>query len=83
MGRAGSCPSEHRLTKAERKGTLRERIHFLCQPPLLVVDEIGCLPVIDGAAPCHSSSSTVDTRQLHESCQNGNASCCRRMGQKM
>lgn len=36
------------LAKAEREGTLRERIRFLCRPQLLVVDEIGYLPVIAG-----------------------------------
>lgn len=36
------------LAKAEREGTLRERIRFLCRPQLLVVDEIGYLPVISG-----------------------------------
>ena len=34
------------LAKAEREGTLRERIRFLCRPQLLVVDEIGYLPVV-------------------------------------
>jgi DNA replication protein DnaC len=36
------------LAKAEREGTLRERIRFLCRAPLLVVDEIGYLPVTPG-----------------------------------
>ncbi|PJG45771.1 hypothetical protein CAF53_24110 [Sphingobium sp. LB126] len=36
------------LTKAEREGTLRERIRFLCRSALLVVDEIGYLPVTPG-----------------------------------
>lgn len=36
------------LAKAERKGTLRERIRFLCRSSLLVVDEIGYLPVTPG-----------------------------------
>lgn len=36
------------LAKAEREGTLRERIRFLCRPALLIVDEIGYLPVIPG-----------------------------------
>jgi DNA replication protein DnaC len=36
------------LAKAERQGTLRERLCFLCRPQLLVVDEIGYLPVIQG-----------------------------------
>lgn len=36
------------LAKAEREGTLRERLRFLCRPQLLIVDEIGYLPVILG-----------------------------------
>jgi DNA replication protein DnaC len=36
------------LAKAEREGTLRERIRFLCRCSLLVVDEIGYLPVTPG-----------------------------------
>ncbi len=36
------------LAKAEREGTLRERIRFLCRASLLVVDEIGYLPVMPG-----------------------------------
>ena len=36
------------LAKAEREGTLRERLRFLCRPALLIVDEIGYLPVIPG-----------------------------------
>jgi DNA replication protein DnaC len=36
------------LAKAEREGTLRERIRFLSRASLLVVDEIGYLPVIAG-----------------------------------
>jgi DNA replication protein DnaC len=36
------------LSKAEREGSLRERIRFLCRPQLLIVDEIGYLPVIPG-----------------------------------
>lgn len=34
--------------KAEREGTLRERLRFLCRPQLLIVDKIGYLPVISG-----------------------------------
>jgi DNA replication protein DnaC len=33
------------LAKAERDGMLRERIRYLCRPALLVVDEIGYLPI--------------------------------------
>ena len=36
------------LAKAEREGTLRERIRFLCRASLLVIDEIGYLPVTPG-----------------------------------
>lgn len=36
------------LAKAEREGTLRERLRFLCRPQLLIVDEIGYLPVVPG-----------------------------------
>jgi DNA replication protein DnaC len=37
------------LAKAEREGSLRERLRFLCRPQLLIVDEIGYLPVIPGS----------------------------------
>ncbi len=36
------------LAKAEREGQLRERIRYLCRASLLIVDEIGYLPVIQG-----------------------------------
>src|SRR5918994_2956415 len=36
------------LAKAERDGTLRERLRYLCRASLLVVDEIGYLPVVPG-----------------------------------
>ena len=36
------------LARAEREGSLRERIRFLCRPQLLIVDEIGYLPVVPG-----------------------------------
>ena len=36
------------LAKAEREGTLRERIRFFCRFALLIVDEIGYLPVTPG-----------------------------------
>jgi DNA replication protein DnaC len=37
------------LAKAECEGTLRERIRFLCRSSLLVVDEIGYVPVTPGS----------------------------------
>jgi DNA replication protein DnaC len=36
------------LAKAEREGNLRERIRFLCRAALLIVDEIGYLPITPG-----------------------------------
>lgn len=36
------------LARAEREGRLAERIRFFCRPSLLVVDEIGYLPVVPG-----------------------------------
>jgi DNA replication protein DnaC len=38
------------LVKAERDGQLRERLRYLCRAALLVVDEIGYLPVTPGGA---------------------------------
>lgn len=36
------------LARAEREGKLTERIRFFCRPALLIVDEIGYLPVVPG-----------------------------------
>jgi DNA replication protein DnaC len=36
------------LARAEREGRLSERIRFFCRPTLLIVDEIGYLPVVSG-----------------------------------
>jgi DNA replication protein DnaC len=36
------------LARAERDGSLREKIRFFCRFALLIVDEIGYLPVIPG-----------------------------------
>ena len=36
------------LAKAEREGRLREKIRFFCRAALLIVDEIGYLPVTPG-----------------------------------
>jgi DNA replication protein DnaC len=36
------------LAQAEREGRLRERLRFYCRPSLLIVDEIGYLPVATG-----------------------------------
>jgi len=38
------------LAKAEREGTLRERIRFFCRFSLLIVDEIGYLPISQAGA---------------------------------
>ena len=36
------------LARAEREGHLLERLRFFCRPSLLIVDEIGYLPVVPG-----------------------------------
>ncbi len=36
------------LARAEREGALRERLRFYCRASLLIVDEIGYLPVVAG-----------------------------------
>ena len=36
------------LARAEREGRLQERIRFFCRPALLIIDEIGYLPVVPG-----------------------------------
>ena len=36
------------LAKAEREGQLRDKIRFFCRTALLIVDEIGYLPVVAG-----------------------------------
>ena len=36
------------LAKAEKEGTLRDRMRYLCRAALLVVDEIGYQPVVPG-----------------------------------
>ena len=36
------------LARAEREGRLQEKLRFFCRPSLLVVDEIGYLPVVAG-----------------------------------
>jgi DNA replication protein DnaC len=36
------------LARAEREGHLPERLRFFCRPTLLIVDEIGYLPVVPG-----------------------------------
>ena len=36
------------LARAEREGRLQERLRFFCRPALLIVDEIGYLPVVLG-----------------------------------
>jgi DNA replication protein DnaC len=38
------------LTQAERAGQLRQRLQFLSRPALLIVDEIGYLPLASGGA---------------------------------
>jgi DNA replication protein DnaC len=42
------------FAEAEREGALRDKIRFLYRCSLLVVDEIGYLPVTSAAATCSS-----------------------------
>lgn len=52
------------LAKAEREGQLRERIRWFCRAALLIVDEIGYLPVSTAAAIYSSSSSMRATKRV-------------------
>ncbi len=45
---AAPWPTCWQLARAEREGRLQERIRFFCRPALVIVDEIGCLPVRGG-----------------------------------
>ena len=38
------------LSKAEREGRLAQRIAFIARPTLLIIDEVGYLPVQEGGA---------------------------------
>jgi hypothetical protein len=49
------------LAKTEREGQLRERIRFLARTALLIVDEIGYLPVTPGGGNLFCNSSTLAT----------------------
>jgi DNA replication protein DnaC len=51
------------LAKAEREGCLRERIRWLARAALLIVDEIGYLPVIPGGGNLFFQWSTPATRR--------------------
>jgi hypothetical protein len=50
------------LATAERKGQLRQRLRYLCRACLLVVDEIGYLPVIPGGGT-PAAASNVSRRE--------------------
>ena len=49
------------LTRAEREQALRERVRYLSRHGLLIVDEIGYLPVGAAGAICSSSWSMPAT----------------------
>jgi DNA replication protein DnaC len=51
------------LTKAEREGRLVEKIRFYTRASLLIVDEIGYLPITPGAPTSSSSSSMPATKR--------------------
>lgn len=46
------------MRRAEREGRLSERVRYLARHSVLIVDEIGYLPVGSGGAICSSNSST-------------------------
>ena len=46
------------LARAEREGSLRQKIRFYGRFALLIVDEIGYQPVVPGVATCSSNWST-------------------------
>jgi DNA replication protein DnaC len=50
------------LAKAEREGTLREKIRFFCRFSLLIVDEIGYLPVCPRSACACAAEPVTDHR---------------------
>ncbi len=47
------------LARAEREGSLRERIRFLSRASLLIVDEIGYLPAATSSSGCRSAPATA------------------------
>jgi DNA replication protein DnaC len=51
------------LAKAEREGCLRERIRWLARAALLIVDEIGYLPVVPSGGTYSSSWSMPATKR--------------------
>jgi DNA replication protein DnaC len=51
------------FAKAEREGALREKIRFLCRFALLIVDEIGYLPVTPGDGNLFFQLSTLVTKK--------------------
>lgn len=50
------------LARAEREGRLQEKIRFFCRPSLLVVDEIGYLPVVAGDGGAYSDETRAIQR---------------------
>ncbi len=49
------------LARAEREGRLHERIRFFARASLLIVDEIGYLPIVPGGGNLFSSFSAPAT----------------------
>lgn len=55
------------MAKAEREGNLAQRVRFLARNSLLIVDEIGYLPIGSNGGICSSSSSTPATSAARSS----------------
>jgi len=48
--KAGKSVHFATLAQAEREGKLKQRINHIARPALLIIDEVGCLPVQKGGA---------------------------------
>lgn len=55
------------LTKSEREGSLASRLRFINRVALLIVDEVGYLPIARGGANLFSNWSTPATRKVRRS----------------
>ncbi|MBP0496039.1 ATP-binding protein [Roseomonas sp. SG15] len=56
------------LARAERKGTLANRIQFFCRSELLIVDEIGYLPVMPGGGDLIPIASIAPACRINGTC---------------
>ncbi|MFK7889273.1 MAG: ATP-binding protein [Granulosicoccus sp.] len=54
------------LTKAEREGTLSHRLRYINRASLLIVDEVGYLPIEKTGRTCSSRSSMRNTKKARQ-----------------